>query len=1018
MSKWKSRVLASVLAVSMALSMNGMPVLASANTNEGTSQTSGTDIEPTATNTDAVNADTENQEATSEEVTSVEVEEDTAANLINYLVTESDYVTAPADQFVLVDVGDGSKALSSATLYYTNETTGANYEKAVDTIDATSLVFNLSFASAADAGKYNLTSLTYTFEDGQTYTENLVEIGLGSEFGVNTEVEADPDLWLVDENTDSTNADVSIDTSVVSKGNSAASVEQALANADASVSDGISSRNSIVNGASSDGKYVIVIDPGHGGNDSGCYNTYGGVNIYEKNLTLKIANYMRAELQKYSNFTVYLTREGDGGLSSSAADELSRRCNFAASVNADAYVSIHVNTEGNNVPTSANGVEIYVPNNNYNSTVSSAIGNYSPDVVGTAKGYANTILNRLIALGLTNRGLKIRNSENGSTYADGSLADYHHNIWHNKENSIPAIIVEHGFLDNSSDYYNHFRTDAQLQALGIADAQGVVDYFGTSYKSVLNETDYKDVYNYAYYIAHNDLSGKVDTNNQYAVLSYFVNYGMDKGDVACSTFDVHSYRNEYEDLRAAFGSNWRQYYLHYIGSGKREGRHGTGCTKRVGSVTVLNGVDYSPVFDADYYLDRYPDLKAAFGDNDEAALQHFVYFGMKEGRQGNASFDVKSYKNRYVDLRYLFGYGWTNYFIHYLYIGRYEGRSGAYCADRVGYISIYNGVDYASIYNADYYINNNPDVKIACGNDDTLALYHFVVCGIKEGRSGDGKFYPKDYRERYPDLRSIFGTNWINYCIHYMTFGKKEGRSGAPLKYVNGYLAEMNGVDYSAEYDGAFYRANNPDLEAACGNDSYNYLLHYVLIGKKEGRLAKAGVIPGKYNYTSKDDGLVVRKLQGYGYSSAGISAIMGNLYAESGIRANNLQNNYESSLGSDDAYTAAVDNGSISRDSFANDHAGYGVAQWTFWSRKAALYDYAKVENNTSIADLSMQIDFLVRKELVKYADLNNYLKTTTDVNYATDRFAREFERPAVYNQATRQSYSNSFYNTYFANK
>ena len=89
-------------------------------------------------------------------------------------------------------------------------------------------------------------------------------------------------------------------------------------------------------------------------------------------------------------------------------------------------------------------------------------------------------------------------------------------------------------------------------------------------------------------------------------------------------------------------------------------------------------MDYSPVFDADYYLDRYPDLKAAFGDNDEAALQHFVYIGMKEGRQGNASFDVKSYKNRYVDLRYLFGYGWTNYFIHYLYIGRFEGRSGAY----------------------------------------------------------------------------------------------------------------------------------------------------------------------------------------------------------------------------------------------------------------------------------------------------------------------------------------------------
>ena len=1017
MRKWKSRVLASVLAVSMALSMNGMPVLASADTNEGTSQTSGTDIEPTATNTDAVNADTENQETTSEEVTSVEVEEDTAANLINYLVTESDYVTAPADQFVLVDVGDGSKALSSATLYYTNETTGANYEKAVDTIDATSLVFHLSFASAADAGKYNLTSLTYTFEDGQTYTENLVEIGLGSEFGVNTEVEADPDLWLVDENTDSTNADVSIDTSVVSNGNSAASVEQALANADANVSDGISSRNSIVNGASSDGKYVIVIDPGHGGNDNGCYNTYGGVNIYEKNLTLKIANYMRAELQKYSNFTVYLTREGDSGLYSSATDELSRRCNFAASVNADAYVSIHVNTVGNNVPTSANGVEIYVPNNNYNSTVSSAIGNYSPDVVGTAKGYANTILNRLIALGLTNRGLKIRNSANGSTYADGSLADYYHNIWHNKENSIPAIIVEHGFLDNSSDYYNHFSTDAQLQALGIADAQGVVDYFGTSYKSVLNETDYKDVYNYAYYIAHNDLSGKVDTNNQYAVLSYFVNYGMDKGDVACSTFDVHSYRNEYKDLRVAFGTNWRQYYLHYIGLGKREGRHGTGCIKRVGSVTVLNGVDYSPVFDADYYLDKYPDLKAAYGDNDEAALQHFVQFGMKEGRQGNAAFDVRSYKKRYADLRTAYGEGWKDYYLHYMCCGVKEGRTGSYCVKRIGYVTQYDGVDYSSIYNADYYLNSNPDVKAAYGDDDILALKHFVLCGINEGRSGDGKFFVNAYKERYDDLQRCYGDNNKAYCIHYIYIGKKEARLGGPLKYINGYLVELNGVDYSAEYDGEFYKNQNPDVAAAYGYDSKLLLMHYVVFGKKEGRLAKAGVIPGKYNYTSKDDGLVVRKLQGYGYSSAGISAIMGNLYAESGIRANNLQNNYESSLGSDDAYTAAVDNGSISRDSFANDHAGYGVAQWTFWSRKAALYDYAKVENNTSIADLSMQIDFLVRKELVKYADLNNYLKTTTDVNYATDRFAKEFERPAVYNQATRQSYSNKFYNTYFTN-
>lgn len=86
----------------------------------------------------------------------------------------------------------------------------------------------------------------------------------------------------------------------------------------------------------------------------------------------------------------------------------------------------------------------------------------------------------------------------------------------------------------------------------------------------------------------------------------------------------------------------------------------------------------------------------------------------------------------------------------------------------------------------------------------------------------------------------------------------------------------------------------------------------------------------------------------------------MGNLYAESGLMPNNLQNAYNNKLGKTDAeYTAAVDNGSYGN--FVKDSAGYGLAQWTYWSRKQALLNHAK-QAGVSIADLNMQLGFMGR--------------------------------------------------------
>lgn len=84
--------------------------------------------------------------------------------------------------------------------------------------------------------------------------------------------------------------------------------------------------------------------------------------------------------------------------------------------------------------------------------------------------------------------------------------------------------------------------------------------------------------------------------------------------------------------------------------------------------------------------------------------------------------------------------------------------------------------------------------------------------------------------------------------------------------------------------------------------------------------------------------------------NSYGVASLMGNLMAESGLRANNLQdsiNRYRSIT--DEEYTMMVDNGIYTN--FINDKAGYGLAQWTFWSRKEKLYNYLK-SNNLSIGD------------------------------------------------------------------
>ena len=166
--------------------------------------------------------------------------------------------------------------------------------------------------------------------------------------------------------------------------------------------------------------------------------------------------------------------------------------------------------------------------------------------------------------------------------------------------------------------------------------------------------------------------------------------------------------------------------------------------------------------------------------------------------------------------------------------------------------------------------------------------------------------------------------------------------------------------------------------------------------------------------------------LRAEGYSEIATAAVMGNLYKESGLVSNNLQNDYEIggdySLGyTDETYTEAIDNGKYSRDQFINDSAGYGLAQWTYYTLKEELYDYAK-SKGVSIANEDMQIECLINQisEGGVIYDRNGFTRDdwekATSPEDASVAFCWLFENPSekYADLPTREQAAKDYYDKY----
>ena len=372
---------------------------------------------------------------------------------LNYIYVEQPYLESPDTQKIAVSWGDGTENITEMSavvsgpegeeIWYASEETDTIY------------LFERAYTEQ-EKGIYQITELNLAIQ-GVTYTYSLAELGAETVFGVDEEYEGIEQLSLVDDEGISTDiAAYNIDEAgnVTEKESLEEAINQATAEIPAMMcDDGVQTRNT---------NLVVALDPGHDSSHAGA----SANGVREEVLTLKIAQYCKAELENYAGVSVYMTRTSaacphPGG---SSAKDIEQRVADAAKAGASIYVSIHLNSSKSS---SAKGAEVIYPNSSW-----------KPQVGADGKRLAELIEDELVGIGLERRAIYSKNTTIGETYEDGSISDYFTVQISAKEHGIPGIIVEHAFVTNSSDVKNYLNNETGLKKLGVADATGIAKYFG------------------------------------------------------------------------------------------------------------------------------------------------------------------------------------------------------------------------------------------------------------------------------------------------------------------------------------------------------------------------------------------------------------------------------------------------------------------------------------------------------------------------------------------------------------
>ena len=374
---------------------------------------------------------------------------------LNYMYIDQPYLETPNTQKVVVSWGDGSEGIEQMTATVQGPVGEEVWTAAQETDDI--YLFERAYTEQ-EKGVYSVTELHVTIA-GNVYDYSLADLGIEALFGVDEKYEGIEELQPVSE--EEVSADIAA-YNIDESGNvtEQSSIEEAIVQAEQEIpammsDDGVQTQSSNI---------VVALDPGHDSTHVGA----SANGVREEVLTLKIAQYCKAELEEYAGVSVYMTRTTadcphPGG---SSAHDIDQRVADAAAAGASVYVSFHLNSS---LSSAAKGAEIIIPNTNW-----------KPQVGNDGKKLATLIESELVGLGLEERKIYSKNTTVNERYEDGSLSDYFTVQISAKEHGIPGIIVEHAFVTNTSDVNNFLNNEAGLKKLGVADATGIAKYFGLS----------------------------------------------------------------------------------------------------------------------------------------------------------------------------------------------------------------------------------------------------------------------------------------------------------------------------------------------------------------------------------------------------------------------------------------------------------------------------------------------------------------------------------------------------------
>ncbi len=355
--------------------------------------------------------------------------------LLGFVYIDEQSPAVGSVQNIVVALSDEGFSLTHAVLRYFTLT--GDHEVAASAVDGNAALFELE---NLESGEYQITGFAYAIEGcdaefREEFSADAYAFEVQGPAGGAIEVTA-----LSLDGSGQLEADVETENVIED-----ALEEGAVARAAAPMA--ASARLAATPRASSN--IMVALDPGHGGSDSGAVAN----GLKEKDINLSIAKYCQAALQR-NGVNVFMTRSSDVYVG------LSERVQKAVAAKASVFVSIHINS----ATPAAEGCEVWVPNDS----------SYNYDTHEAGYDLGKKVVAKLAALGLKNRGVKTKDSANGSKYSDGSVADYYSVINGARKNGIPGIIIEHAFITNPGEAVK-MKSAAFLKKLGEADAQGIIE---------------------------------------------------------------------------------------------------------------------------------------------------------------------------------------------------------------------------------------------------------------------------------------------------------------------------------------------------------------------------------------------------------------------------------------------------------------------------------------------------------------------------------------------------------------